>query len=67
MTGRRPLRVALVAELPPPDAGMPVQAGLLIDGLRAEGIWAQHVCETPLVHWTLGLEAFEFVGSLFEA
>ena len=25
---------------------------------RAEGIWAQHVCETPLDHWTLGLEAF---------
>ncbi len=25
---------------------------------RAEGIWAQHVCEDPLVHWTVGLEAF---------
>ncbi|MBM36157.1 MAG: hypothetical protein CL460_03170 [Acidimicrobiaceae bacterium] len=25
---------------------------------RAEGIWAQHVCETPLRHWTVGLEAF---------
>ena len=25
---------------------------------RAEGIWAQHVCETPLEHWTVGLEAF---------
>ena len=25
---------------------------------RAEGIWAQHVCETPLEHWTIGLEAF---------
>ncbi len=25
---------------------------------RAEGIWAQHVCETPLSHWTIGLEAF---------
>jgi hypothetical protein len=25
---------------------------------RAEGIWAQHVCETPLRHWTIGLEAF---------
>ena len=25
---------------------------------RAEGIWAQHVCETPLKHWTVGLEAF---------
>lgn len=26
--------------------------------LRAEGLWAQHVCETPLEHWTVGLEAF---------
>ena len=25
---------------------------------RAEGIWAQHVCETPLEHWSIGLEAF---------
>ena len=25
---------------------------------RAEGIWAQHVCETPMQHWTIGLEAF---------
>ena len=25
---------------------------------RAEGIWAQHVCETPMEHWTVGLEAF---------
>jgi hypothetical protein len=25
---------------------------------RAEGIWAQHVCETPLEHWSVGLEAF---------
>lgn len=25
---------------------------------RAEGIWAQHVCETPFRHWTVGLEAF---------
>jgi hypothetical protein len=26
--------------------------------LRHEGIWAQHVCETPHDHWTIGLEAF---------
>ena len=25
---------------------------------RAEGLWAQHVCETALDHWTVGLEAF---------
>lgn len=26
--------------------------------LRASGIWADHVCETPFAHWSLGLEAF---------
>ena len=26
--------------------------------VRAEGLWAQHVCETPHEHWSLGLEAF---------
>lgn len=26
--------------------------------LRGSGIWADHVCESPLVHWSLGLEAF---------
>lgn len=26
--------------------------------LRAEGLWADHVCETPLDHWSVGLEAF---------
>lgn len=26
--------------------------------LRTAGLWADHVCETPLDHWTLGLEAF---------
>jgi hypothetical protein len=25
---------------------------------RHEEIWAQHVCETPLDHWTIGLEAY---------
>ena len=28
---------------------------------RAEGIWAHHVCEKPLEHWTVGLEAFGVV------
>ena len=26
--------------------------------IRTTGLWADHVCETPLDHWTLGLEAF---------
>jgi len=26
--------------------------------LRTTGLWADHVCETPLDHWTLGLETF---------
>jgi hypothetical protein len=26
--------------------------------VRGEGIWAELVCETPLEHWSIGLEAF---------
>ncbi len=26
--------------------------------VRTTGLWADHVCETPLDHWTVGLEAF---------
>ncbi len=26
--------------------------------IRADGLWAECVCETPLEHWSLGLEAF---------
>ncbi len=26
--------------------------------LRASGLWVDHVCETPLDHWSYGLEAF---------
>jgi hypothetical protein len=26
--------------------------------LRGEGLWADHVCETPLEHWTVSNEAF---------
>ncbi|HUV11067.1 MAG TPA: hypothetical protein VMX12_08810 [Acidimicrobiia bacterium] len=26
--------------------------------VRAEGLWAELVCEAPDVHWTIGLEAF---------
>lgn len=37
------------------DVALPRGPGL---DLRAEGLWADAVCETPLEHWTLGLEAF---------
>ena len=26
--------------------------------IRASGLWADHICETPLDHWSYGLEAF---------
>ncbi len=26
--------------------------------LRASGLWADHICETPFDHWSYGLEAF---------
>jgi hypothetical protein len=26
--------------------------------VRTTGLWADHICETPLDHWTLGLETF---------
>lgn len=38
-----------------PDAPLPAGQGLEV---RAEGLWCDHICETPLDHWTLGLEAF---------
>ena len=34
---------------------MPPRTGLEI---RAEGLWGELVCETPLEHWSMGLEAF---------
>jgi hypothetical protein len=36
-------------EVPLPRAGLEV---------RADGLWAELVCETPLEHWSIGLEAF---------
>ncbi len=36
-------------DVPFPRAGLEV---------RAEGLWAELTCETPLEHWSLGLEAF---------
>jgi len=26
--------------------------------LRTSGLWADHICETPMEHWSYGLEAF---------
>jgi hypothetical protein len=46
----RPLLVVRDGEAPVPAA-----PGL---ELRAPGLWADHTCETPLEHWTIGLEAF---------
>jgi hypothetical protein len=37
-------------EVPPPR-------GALIE-VRADGLWAEFVCEVPGEHWTFGLEAF---------
>lgn len=37
-------------EVPPPTGG-----GLEV---RASGLWTELVCETPLDHWSVGLEAF---------
>lgn len=48
------------------DAPMPRPAGSL--ELRAEGLWADHTCETALDHWSLGNEAFAVgLGDAVEA
>jgi hypothetical protein len=46
----RPLVVVVDHEVPP------VKGDSL--EIRTHGLWADHNCETPLVHWSLGLEAF---------
>ena len=38
------------------DVPAPRVAGLL--EIRAEGLWAEFLCETPGEHWSFGLEAF---------
>jgi hypothetical protein len=38
------------------DAPFPRRAGSL--EMRTEGLWADHTCETPGEHWTVGNEAF---------
>lgn len=45
----RPLVSLVVEDLPAPRVGLEV---------RGPGIWAAPECETPLEHWSMGLEAF---------
>ena len=49
--GERPV-VLHDAELPVPDDRWEV---------RSSGIWVELVCETPLTHWSYGLEAFALI------
>ena len=46
--GRDPIAV-VSTDLPIPTGAME---------MRGPGIWLELVCETPLDHWTVGLEAF---------
>lgn len=39
------------------DAEVPLPRGRPLE-VRTEGLWAELVCEEPLEHWSLGLEAF---------
>lgn len=51
LVGRRRPLVTVV------DHGVALPRGPGLD-LRSEGLWSDPVCETPLEHWTVGLEAF---------
>ncbi len=48
--GQRPLLSVVDLDVAPPR-------GQGLD-LRAEGLWAMAECETPMQHWSVGLEAF---------
>lgn len=39
------------------DDDVPPPRGTLVE-VRAEGLWAEVVCEVPGAHWAFGLEAF---------
>jgi hypothetical protein len=39
------------------DDDVPLPKGALLE-IRADGLWAELVCETPDEHWGFGLEAF---------
>lgn len=49
MGRRRPLLTVVDLDVPLPRSGL---------DLRTEGLWASAVLETPMEHWTVGLEAF---------
>ena len=51
MVGGGPPLVAVRDDEVPPPSGRPLE-------VRAPGLWTELVCETPLEHWTVGLEAF---------
>ena len=56
-TGRRWSPTASPARLVvETDLALPRRFGEL--ELRGSGVWADHICEDPLVHWSYGLEAF---------
>ena len=39
------------------DHDVPLPRGRTLE-VRTSGLWADHTCETPLEHWTVGVEAF---------
>jgi len=39
------------------DHDVPLPRGRSLE-VRTSGLWADHTCETPLEHWTIGVEAF---------
>ncbi len=39
------------------DHDVPLPRGRSLE-VRTSGLWADHTCETPLEHWTVGVEAF---------
>jgi hypothetical protein len=39
------------------DHDVPLPRGRSLE-VRTTGLWADHTCETPLEHWTVGVEAF---------
>lgn len=47
----RPLLAVIDREVPLPTSPPSLE-------IRTTGLWADHICETPMEHWTLGLEAF---------
>lgn len=59
--GGRASMLGAVLDLDGPAVGL-VEADIDVPPrlweVRASGLWADHVCETPLEHWSFGLEAF---------